>query len=350
MDEHEDTRPHRPNGEHHGHGGDGEETGEPYEYTPLPEPESAESGHDPLAPKTFWTRLLTIHPGEYDDEIAVDLHDVALEAVAGSQLPGYRVSAAPHLEQYEALSYAWGSSEDPSHVVVGEEGRTISITRNLDLAMRHLRHADRPRVMWIDALCIDQTSSSDKSRQDGYTHLIYRSSPRVVVWLGQEADDSDHAMDVIGSVGEKVRIAWDRDEINWVTDEDEAIWGSSRSLNELPLDERDWAAVKSLIKRPWFSGTWVRQEVFSERDEDEVYCGESCVSLDAFRRGLYCLTSRMPSGESSDGSLWDDCRIALCGDCYSGGQGFSSQDVSRDVYQEDIPHQACVTYVCATYD
>lgn len=123
----------------------GGEASEPYEYTSLPEPEPAEPAQSPLlVPTTLWTRLLTIHPGNYDDDIAVDLSDIALEETDESQLrdknvfgPEYRVSAAPHLEQYEALSYVWGSPANPSHVVVGEEGRSIPITRNLDVAMRH---------------------------------------------------------------------------------------------------------------------------------------------------------------------------------------------------------------------
>lgn len=306
MDESESTKPQPTDGEGPGHESDGGEPGEPYEYTPLPEAEPAEPGRSPLrVPTTLWTRLLTIHPGEYDDDIAVDLSDIALEETDESQLrdknvftPEYRVSAAPHLEQYEALSYVWGSPADPGHVVVGEEGRRISITQNLDVAMRHLRYPDRPKVVWIDALCINQTSLSDKSRQVGHMNHIYWSTPRVVVWLGPEADDSDRAMDILESIGEKIQVDWATLEYSCVTEEDEDVWGRRRTLGDLPLDERDWAAIRSLTKRPWFERIWIRQEVFKAGDEAVVYCGRSCTSLELLRRGLFRVTRGTNSTEA----------------------------------------------------
>ncbi|KAG8169809.1 hypothetical protein KVR01_000554 [Diaporthe batatas] len=146
MDESEASKPQQPDGKGYGHESD-REVGEPYKYTPLPEPEPTEPGQDPFwEPKTLWTRLTTIHPGEYDDDIVVDLTNVALEETAESQLrdkdvydPEYRVAAVSCLEHYEALSYVWGSPENPSRVIVGEEGRSLPITRNLDVAIRHLR-------------------------------------------------------------------------------------------------------------------------------------------------------------------------------------------------------------------
>lgn len=295
MDESEITKPQPPDGEGPGHESGGGEAGEPYEYTPLPEPGPAGPGQSPLlVPTTLWTRLITIHPGEYDDDIAVDLSDIAMEETDESQLrgedmvsPKYRVSAAPHLEQYEPLSYVWGSPESPSHVIIGEEGRIIPITRNLEVAMRHLRYPDRPRVVWIDALCIDQTSLSDKSRQVGHMNHIYWSTPRVVVWLGPEADDSARAMDILESVGKKIQVDWGTLGYSCVTEEDEEVWGRKRTL---PLDERDRAAIWSLIKRPWFERIWIRQEVIMAGDDAAVYCGRSCISLDLFRRGLFRVT------------------------------------------------------------
>lgn len=295
MDESESVKPQPTDREGSSHESDGVEAGEPYEYTPLPEPEYAEPGQSPLQePTTFWTRVVTIHPGEYDDDIAIDLSDIALQETDESQLrdkaefaPEYRVSAAPQLEQYEALSYVWGSPVEPSLVVVGEEGRYIPITRNLDVAMRHLRYPDRPRVVWVDALCIDQTSLSDKSRQVGHMSHIFWSTPRVVVWLGPEADDSDRAVNILESIGQKIQVNWKRLIYSCVAEEDEDVWGKQRFLHQLPLDERHWAAIGSLTKRPWFERIWIRQEVFKAGDEAVVYCGRSCISLELLRRGLF---------------------------------------------------------------
>lgn len=321
MEGGEDTQPQPTDSEDPGHEGYSQGAGQPYEYTPLPEPdEPAEPGGNILmVPTMLWTRLVTIHPGEYDDEIAVDLSDFALEETDESRLrerrvatPEYRASASepepepepaqPEPLYYEALSYVWGSPEDPSSVFVGGGRRVIPITRNLDVAMRHLRYPDRPRVVWIDALCIDQANLGEKSRQVGYMGYVYWSAPRVVVWLGPEADDSHHAMDLLNSVGEKIQVDWKTMAYSCVAEEDEAVWGWRRHERDLPMDDRDWAAVWAFAKRPWFRRIWVRQEVFKAGDEALVYCGRSCISLDLLRRGLYRVTCRNGSIEADTAS------------------------------------------------
>jgi hypothetical protein len=57
--------------------------------------------------------------------------------------------------KYEALSYVWGTESNPAFVSVSSSNNTISITRNLEIALRRFRQLEEPRIMWIDALCID---------------------------------------------------------------------------------------------------------------------------------------------------------------------------------------------------
>lgn len=51
--------------------------------------------------------------------------------------------------------------------------------------------------MWIDAICINQTSDKEKSTQVAKMHHIYNKAQSVYVWLGKEKDGSDEAMDAI---------------------------------------------------------------------------------------------------------------------------------------------------------
>lgn len=64
---------------------------------------------------------------------------------------------------FEALSYTWVDDTNPSRLRLSssrDEG--IDVTRNLREALPYLRYTDKPRVMWIDALCINQQDKSDK--------------------------------------------------------------------------------------------------------------------------------------------------------------------------------------------
>lgn len=84
--------------------------------------------------------------------------------------------------RYEALSYVWGASAGDQPVFC--DGKVLLVTANCESALRHLRLKKRPRVLWIDALCINQGSNSEKSRQVPLMGDIYESATRVLVWLG----------------------------------------------------------------------------------------------------------------------------------------------------------------------
>jgi hypothetical protein len=60
-----------------------------------------------------------------------------------------------HKPQYEALSYTWGDPNDLKDIIV--DGLQMTVRANLYSALLHLR-AKKPRVLWDDAICIDQSN------------------------------------------------------------------------------------------------------------------------------------------------------------------------------------------------
>ncbi|PMD67529.1 HET-domain-containing protein, partial [Hyaloscypha bicolor E] len=87
-----------------------------------------------------------------------------------------------HKPQYEALSYVWD---------LGSAGGMKSFSRkttptNLSLALQHLRKQAEPdgRVLWIDALCINQKDVKERNHQVTQMGLIYSQAESVIVWLG----------------------------------------------------------------------------------------------------------------------------------------------------------------------
>jgi hypothetical protein len=93
---------------------------------------------------------------------------------------------------FEALSYAWGSDSSRHAVYVdsptaeGVSPMTMLIRKNLANALSHLRYADRHRVLWIDAICINQYDFRERGLQVSRMTDIYKYAKRVVVWLGTE--------------------------------------------------------------------------------------------------------------------------------------------------------------------
>lgn len=77
---------------------------------------------------------------------------------------------------YTALSYYWGDANDRVDITVN--GQTISITRNLESALRHMRNVDRDTVVWADAICINQQDNAEKDVQVGAMDDIYSKGMR----------------------------------------------------------------------------------------------------------------------------------------------------------------------------
>lgn len=226
-------------------------------------------------------RVLELLPGRADEEIRIRLRTVDLLAL--------------RTYQYEALSYTWGSTENskrlwtesPASNALPTREAFIFITQNLHEALLHLRYLIKTRVLWIDAVCINQKDLEERSIQVPLMSSIYRDSKRTILWLGPAADDSDRALELFRTWTEFV--AWDDgnfrtkakkdipEEYSWLT---RAGWGED-------IDPKDFRACQKLLERPWFQRLWVRQEVFLSEKCAHVVCGRETISWNCFRAGFY---------------------------------------------------------------
>lgn len=85
--------------------------------------------------------------------------------------------------EYEALSYAWGSAADPDFIYIQEaDGESaLAITQNLAEALHYLRYENRSRVLWIDAICVDQSDIKERGHQVLRMADIYSLASRAVI-------------------------------------------------------------------------------------------------------------------------------------------------------------------------
>ena len=84
---------------------------------------------------------------------------------------------------YDALSYVWG--EKGGNIPMLCEGKSIEITKNCEEVLRYLRRHNEDRVLWVDAICINQNSDREKSRQVELMGHIYKSASTVTIGLVQ---------------------------------------------------------------------------------------------------------------------------------------------------------------------
>jgi hypothetical protein len=76
-------------------------------------------------------------------------------------------------------------------VGISANGQRLDVTVNCALALQHLRHEKQPRTLWVDAICIDQTDTEERSQQVSIMGDVYKMAHRVLVWLGPRGAVSD---------------------------------------------------------------------------------------------------------------------------------------------------------------
>jgi hypothetical protein len=227
-----------------------------------------------LRPDGVEIRLVTIQPGASSDDIWISLN---MHHLAESG------------ETYETLSYAWGSTDDPREVFVGEAPagkNVIKVTQNLEAALQHLRLEDDPRLMWIDALCINQGDNAERSHQVSLMGTIYKAARRVVIWLGPAADDSDFALQFIGNIGRKVTVDWSL-LVAVPSEEGRDKPHHADTSQYRTYSKREACSINALFGRSWFERLWIRQEVTLSKARI-LHCGTLSLTWKDFSAGLFC--------------------------------------------------------------
>lgn len=92
--------------------------------------------------------------------------------------------------EYETTSYAWGGEDGKSAktrpVYVGDCWDVLLQTANCWSLLKYLRPRRGIRMVWVDAICINQEDDAERGRQVVEMVTIYKRSSRVVVYLGIE--------------------------------------------------------------------------------------------------------------------------------------------------------------------
>ena len=199
-------------------------------------------------------RILSLAPGTYNDTLQGSFEVESL-----------------HYDDihYTAFSYTWSGPISERTIQIGQA--PLKITENLAAALRHFRGPVRPKKIWVDAICINQSDDEEKGFQVALMGDIYRNASRTWVWLGKESDDSDAAIDSIVSF---------RDFPDF-PEKEETQETQRTQFRHQNYPEVHWQAVFHLLERPWWRRIWVIQEVLRSR-RSILRCGKREVDLELF--------------------------------------------------------------------
>ncbi|KAK0648021.1 heterokaryon incompatibility protein-domain-containing protein [Cercophora newfieldiana] len=210
----------------------------PYQYHPLRYPDSV--------------RILQLAPSaSFEDPILCTLI-------------AYRLSD-PRLN-FEPVSYTWGDASDRVLIHVGGNGACLSVTRNCFNTLKSLRQPDLPRLLWIDAICINQDDVAERSAQVRIMDKVYATGQQTLIYLGEATHENDMLF--------------------------AELEAADSDLGKGTIDERSKPdgfivqQLEELLERPWFQRVWVLQEVFLN-DNRLVICGQRRCSWTALRSCLF---------------------------------------------------------------
>lgn len=174
----------------------------------------------PLGQGEDQVRLLTVLAGLPDDPVDCVLSNHNINEIKTA----------------EAVSYAWGNRTGTKAISVN--GTPFHVGDNLFQALVHLRLPDTHRLLWIDALCINQSDTSERNHQVRKMAAIYSGANRVLAWLGLETADSKAAFDFL-------RTSYQRSPYN----------------REELMHHKGWLVLEELCSREYWTRVWIVQEI-----------------------------------------------------------------------------------------
>lgn len=156
--------------------------------------------------------------------------------------------------RFEALSYTWGDTSDRVPIFCGDNSAKIEVTRNCHNALRQLRLEDTVRILWIDAICIDQENIPERTAQIRIMDRIYNCADQIVVYLGEETTGTQLVFKELHEI--------------------ELFGSSGRALPSIEIVQE----LDNILLRPWFTRVWVLQEVYVAKSV-VIQCGSAHASL-----------------------------------------------------------------------
>ncbi|KAH8590530.1 heterokaryon incompatibility protein-domain-containing protein [Bisporella sp. PMI_857] len=182
---------------------------------------------------------------------------------------------------YETLSYCWGNLQESNLVSAVCNGFPVQLGSNLALALRHMRHLSVTRIVWVDALCINQEDNAERSWQVQLMGQIYGQASRTIIWLGDiREEDALAAFQVICHFVN----SWDESRPAFFCQKKNGIWlkqcedyfgfsGLSTLEGYYQNSSADYQKVVPLFSAEWFERKWVIQEAILSTNAEVLVPG-----------------------------------------------------------------------------
>ncbi|RGP65400.1 heterokaryon incompatibility [Fusarium sporotrichioides] len=208
---------------------------------------------------------------------------------------------------FYAISHCWGTQAH--NTVVRVSGQSLNITSDLAAGLKVLQELaindsnfDPPlKYVWIDSICVNQQSISDRSTQVALMRQIYSTSVTTLVWLGPERPWVTPAWRLLNQIYHVFES--DYPEARHENDMPSSTYSEPlHKLKGLPMwDDESWEHLRRVMHLDWFARIWVIQEVVLSPKDPVLICGSHLYPWHKFqwasswlRRTGYMRLSQIP--------------------------------------------------------
>ena len=160
--------------------------------------------------------------------------------------------------EFEALSYYWGTEKADRPLSLN--GAPFFIRPNLHAALRELCKGKTERVLWIDAICINQADVDERSEQVRMMSSIYQHAARVIIWIGPHWPERKGvaAEAIRGFVRRQRRGTASQQLSSFLENPNDRLDFIKFETKTVDYTGGHWPALVDFFDRPWWRRVWVR--------------------------------------------------------------------------------------------
>ena len=199
---------------------------------------------------------------------------------------------------YACLSYTWNPSS-PEHMIE-VEGCPLLVGDNLYQFLHAFRScnvslsldetSELCKLLWIDAISINQNDSQEKNHQVRQMGAIYHAAVEVIIWLGvlgpgldQLFEDFTNTHDMCSHIA-----TWPCQANDIICAQLKQRIGCMEPSRKAKLQER----MDSFLKLPYWDRVWIAQEILSRSDRSGlfVFSGKRLFDMFHLREQVLAIT------------------------------------------------------------
>ena len=157
-------------------------------------------------------------------------------------------------QEFQALSYRWSSATTDDVMLCN--GKELDISPSLNAALKTFRESRelQDQLLWCDAVSIHQANLTEVSEQIPLMRRIYTEATGVFVHLGPAERQISRGLDLMHRLASVRQHLLHPEKYGAISIED--------VTRLMPLmDDPCWTEYFTLYLSPWFSRTWILQEI-----------------------------------------------------------------------------------------